>query len=197
MPASGRGGKSPRPQYGLRHFQHRPSCCSASKSFESQQYFKWYLVLSFGTDALLGDAPLLWEHHYADVPGWWRSRFLRTILAKILASIEAVVAAAAARKTRPAPTFCKRPAWCTACRPPGIVNCSIVGWSFFFAKQKIYKSYVMKSVIWKCAVKESNCQAKLFFFAKQKIYKSYVMKSVCIWSNQSQRKEKIFRLWIK
>jgi hypothetical protein len=46
-----------------------------------------------------------------------------TILANILASRGAVAAAAAARRTRAAPAFCIRLAWCIACRPPGIVNC--------------------------------------------------------------------------
>jgi hypothetical protein len=55
---------------------------------------------------------------------WWRSRLRSTILANILASSGAVAAAAAARRTRAAPAFCMRLAWCTACRPPGIVNCS-------------------------------------------------------------------------
>ena len=85
---------------------------------------------------LLEDAPLLGVH--VDVPDWWCSKFLRTILAKILASIEAVVAAAAARNTLPAPTSCKRPAWCTACRPPGIVNCSI---SEYFSSDQMTRRY--------------------------------------------------------
>lgn len=53
----------------------------------------------------------------------WCSRFLRTILAKILACNGAVAAAAAVRRALDAPAFCIRLAWCKACRPPGIVNC--------------------------------------------------------------------------
>lgn len=45
-----------------------------------------------------------------------------TIFAKILASRGAFAAAAAARRTLGAPAFCIRVTWCTACRPPGMVN---------------------------------------------------------------------------
>lgn len=86
-----------------------------------------WLILHQCRGLCLLDAPLLGVH--VDVPDWWCSKFLRTILAKIFASIEAVVAAAAARNTRPAPASCKRLAWCTACRPPGIVNCIISEYS--------------------------------------------------------------------
>lgn len=53
---------------------------------------------------------------------WWCSRLRSTILAKILASRGAFAAAAAARRTLGAPAFCIRVTWCTACRPPGMVN---------------------------------------------------------------------------
>lgn len=61
------------------------------------------------------------------------------IFAKTLASIGAVVAAAAARKTRDAPAFCNRLVWCNVCRPPGIVN-----WN---AEQKCYSDSVCHSHI--------------------------------------------------
>ena len=55
---------------------------------------------------------------------WWCSRFRRTTRANTFACSAAVAAAATVRKTRPAPAFWSNIAWCKACLPPGIVNCT-------------------------------------------------------------------------
>lgn len=55
---------------------------------------------------------------------WWCSRFRRTTRANTFACSAAVAAAATVRKTRPAPAFWSNNAWCKACLPPGIVNCT-------------------------------------------------------------------------
>lgn len=77
---------------------------------------------------------------------WWCSRLRRTILAKILASIGADAAAAAPRRTLAAPTLCKRVAWCTACRPPGMENCNHNITPIIFQEEKRWLENQLKKV---------------------------------------------------
>lgn len=93
------------------------TCCSQDKA-------SWRLTDWHSPPPILNWI-VLWtpSKSYTEVSVWWCSRFRSTIFAKILASIGAVADAAAARRTRGAPVFCKRPTWWNACRPPGTVNC--------------------------------------------------------------------------